>query len=431
MKLKRIFGALVAAATLAIGGVVATAPAANAAPLSAQGQALCNGAPRCGISTPIKISPDHWAENGKVTVNVTGKSGASLRIKAFAVRWVSETQYKVAAISGELPVTVSVGTAGWGDARVSLQLTGIPAGFDGRQVLIQPADFTPANGTVPANSLVNTKPDEIQVRSARVADTGFAETGTFRDIFHRKGEAGIAGDKYSVQMYRGKWITIDSSGPGVVSNSGSLSVQARVPADTPTGKYATRLVNVTRGINDITPDEPWTYFTWTYKAPPAPKPTGPDPSLPNTTLKPGQPGFSVYNSPGTWNINGRQWKTACEKYSTTYRCRTEIWATQILQTATGSFVRQDGWAFNNLTYLPSPRRNWVTNGLGGFGQRGYNSNWVSGGRQWHTECDTARTGRNGCRSSTVAAVVETVTSGGRTSYKVVNKMVFNNIVQFR
>nr|WP_231980520.1 polysaccharide deacetylase family protein [Tessaracoccus coleopterorum] len=51
--------------------------------------------------------------------------------------------------------------------------------------------------------------------------------------------------------------------------------------------------------------------------------------------------FDVYTTPGEHTVNGRQWRTWCEPYSQTARCRTEI--------------RSGGvWVFNNLTYLPAP-----------------------------------------------------------------------------
>lgn len=39
--------------------------------------------------------------------------------------------------------------------------------------------------------------------------------------------------------------------------------------------------------------------------------------------------FDVYTTPGTHDINGRQWRTSCAKYSSTVeRCTTDIYATQ-------------------------------------------------------------------------------------------------------
>lgn len=133
-----------------------------------------------------------------------------------------------------------------------------------------------------------------------------------------------------------------------------------------------------------------------------------DPTL--TAVPPSS--INVYLTPGTHNVNGRLWKTSCEAYSQTKRCRTEIWSS--------------GWVFNNLTYAPSARVLWKGNPLGGNGVVGAKVSWVSSGRKWRTECDTAATGRNGCRSYMAATVA--VRSGG--SYRLVEKDVFNNMVVF-
>lgn len=95
---------------------------------------------------------------------------------------------------------------------------------------------------------------------------------------------------------------------------------------------------------------------------------------------PANAAVNVYVTPGHHFSGGREWKTSCEPYSQTQRCRTEI--------------RSSGkWVFNNLTYKPSPRSLWVKNPLG------KNISWkASDGSKWRTECDTAKTGRNGCRS---------------------------------
>lgn len=113
------------------------------------------------------------------------------------------------------------------------------------------------------------------------------------------------------------------------------------------------------------------------------------------TLSPAQPAqaLDVYTTPGTHHANGRVWRTTCEKYSSTVeRCRTEIQATTITYSR-GRYVERFGWTFNNLTYKPSRRAQWAGNVLATPGEH------VSGGRRWRTECDTAWTGRNACRSS--------------------------------
>ena len=134
----------------------------------------------------------------------------------------------------------------------------------------------------------------------------------------------------------------------------------------------------------------------------------------------------MYTTPGLWDYNGRKWRTSCEDYSQTERCRTEIWAS-VITYANGRFTQTNGYAFNNLTYKPSSRTLWKTNYLGGLGQRGFNQAWTKDGRQWRTECDTALSGSNGCRAWTMTSVAEVNPAGG---YRVVNKWVFNNIVKF-
>ncbi|WP_139650949.1 hypothetical protein [Tessaracoccus massiliensis] len=72
-------------------------------------------------------------------------------------------------------------------------------------------------------------------------------------------------------------------------------------------------------------------------------------------------------------------------------------------TGLGQFVRTDGWAFNNLTYLPlMTREAWGANPLANDGEWTASTN----GRKWMTECDTARTGRDGYRSYAFVTVYE-------------------------
>lgn len=80
------------------------------------------------------------------------------------------------------------------------------------------------------------------------------------------------------------------------------------------------------------------------------------------------------------------------------------------------------WAFNNLTYLPAERSLWGANPLANTGA------WTaSDGRRWRTECGTAATGRNGCRSYAMVDVAVETPAGFRT----VRRWVFNNIVILR
>ncbi|NHB84198.1 hypothetical protein G7085_04990 [Tessaracoccus sp. HDW20] len=130
-------------------------------------------------------------------------------------------------------------------------------------------------------------------------------------------------------------------------------------------------------------------------ATPTPKPSAtptPKPSV-TPTPKPTAPVVvDVYSTPGFHKVNGRWWYTTCEAYSQTERCRTEIWATTA-RYKDGRVIVTTGWTFNNLTYQPRmTREQWKGNPLGVTGS------WNTNGRRWYTECDTATTGGNGCRS---------------------------------
>lgn len=132
-------------------------------------------------------------------------------------------------------------------------------------------------------------------------------------------------------------------------------------------------------------------------------------------------GAWVYTTPGQHSVNGREWRTTCESYSSTvWRCRTDILADTVVRQG-DRFVERRDFVFNNLTYLASPRQHWAGNPLG------EDRTWTGDdGRRWRTECDTAATGRNGCRTWAEATVVGK--EGGR--YVQSTRMIFNNIVLF-
>ncbi len=99
---------------------------------------------------------------------------------------------------------------------------------------------------------------------------------------------------------------------------------------------------------------------------PSPTPTktaSPSPTAQPTVAPSSPTGAEVYVTPGFHFVNGRHWYTTCEPYSVTQRCRTSIWASQI-KVVGGKYTKVTGWAFNNLTYLPSPRAAWKNNPLG-------------------------------------------------------------------
>ena len=147
------------------------------------------------------------------------------------------------------------------------------------------------------------------------------------------------------------------------------------------------------------------------------------PSASGDSSSGGSSSVNVYTTPGTHHVNGRDWRTSCVPYSRTQRCTTDIWATQVTQ-GKGRFVSRTGWVFNNMTYLPSSRSLWKNNNLG------KNANWTTSGRRWRTECDTAVTGRNGCRSYIWGQVVASIKTSGGYRYSVKNAWIFNNMVQF-
>lgn len=139
------------------------------------------------------------------------------------------------------------------------------------------------------------------------------------------------------------------------------------------------------------------------------------------TATPAQAATDVYSTPGVHLLNDRYWKTECSHYSSTVvRCRTDIFATKVFL-ENGQWYKQNTWAFNNLSYLPSPRTMWSTNPLGSTGA------WTSAdGRQWSSECDTPATGRGACRNYIVATVASE--AGGVVKQE--SKKVFNSMVRF-
>lgn len=126
----------------------------------------------------------------------------------------------------------------------------------------------------------------------------------------------------------------------------------------------------------------------------------------------------VYQQTGVWAFNGRTWKTNCSTYSSTERCRTEIWGTLVTY-KNGKFSQGNAWVFNNLTYKTSPRSVWAADDpLVTPGEHTVN------GRKWKTECNTSWTGQGACRSQ-IWATVAGLKDG---KYQNINQWVFNNIV---
>ncbi|MDO5735275.1 MAG: S8 family serine peptidase [Propionibacteriaceae bacterium] len=208
-------------------------------------------------------------------------------------------------------------------------------------------------------------------------------------------------------------------GVSVWSWDGRLADESGLVKEVAPGNYVLRLTGLAADGDGGT--QSWTSPAFGIKN--APVPPTPTPTVTVTVTAPPAV-VDVYTTPGYHDVNGRKWFTACEKYSQTTRCRTNIFATQVSE-VNGKFVSKNTWVFNNLTYLPSPRELWKTNPLG------YTGSWTSTeGRQWRTECDTPVSGGNGCRSYIRSRVIEAVPQGKGYTYRWTTKEVFNNIVRF-
>ncbi|GAB3812979.1 lamin tail domain-containing protein [Tessaracoccus terricola] len=168
----------------------------------------------------------------------------------------------------------------------------------------------------------------------------------------------------------------------------------------------------------------------TPSASPTPTATASPTAAPTTSpSRPGVPDSGLeapYEVPGFHELNGRRWFTECEPYSQTIRCTTSIWATTVVQGEDG-FQQANQWVFNNMTYLPyQSRAAWASNPLGHAGE------WTAAdGRRWRTECDTAATGRGGCRTWVEASVVTSDVVDGQRTYRWTTQWVFNNMVRFK
>ena len=106
--------------------------------------------------------------------------------------------------------------------------------------------------------------------------------------------------------------------------------------------------------------------------------------------------------------------------------RTEIWAT-VVKRVGNTYVRETGWVFNNLTYLPfMTRSQWANNPLGRTAE------WTAADdAKWKTGCDTPATGKDACRSYRRTTVyTATAKPGGGYLFGQENQWMLNNIVMF-
>lgn len=395
------------AAVLAVAGL-GLAPTAAHAELN-ELQKLCSAPAThpCSIAMDNKAISAHPEEGSTVYAAVTGPPNMTVKLRAYYIqdRVIQRdgTPQKVRYV-GDASDVITVKLDANGKARVSAKTGDLPHAFDsdsfitiqpdgGHLVMVgdKPNYFSPSvTGTI-----ISKRPFDLGITTKIDKDGNFA----------RSVRGALTNQRFSIQLYVNKtWVSADAGAPVAGKGAGITVLPGGLPTNLRPGDYPMRFINVTSNITHMTFKN--NKITW--------------------AITPDSPRFNVYTIPGTWDYNGRKWRTTCEPYSATERCRTELIATQILM-ENGRFVRKTDWAFNNLTYLPSPRSIWRGNPLGGNGQVKYEGSWQSDGRQWRVECDNATTGRGGCRSYIYAKVGEQAPGGG---YRAVDKWVFNNIVLF-
>ncbi len=297
--------------------------------------------------------------------------------------------------------------------------TGLPAGvtIDAKTGLISGTPTAEGDHTVTVtvtDALGNSSEATFALKISKEADTTAPVIEKIAD------QAGTVGKAFSIQVK-----AQDPSTPLAYSATGlpagvTIDAKTGLISGTPTKAGASQ-VKVT--VKDAKGNE--TTIGFKLQVAPAAKPT---PKPTPTKPKPNFERTAPYTLAGLHNINGRMWFTQCEAYSQTERCRTDIWATTVTKDSRGRYTVQQRWAFNNLTYLPyMTRAQWAKNPLG------YTNSWTStDGRRWRTECDTAATGKNACRSYTLATVYSAkAKAGGGYTFSESQKWVFNNIVMFK
>ncbi len=363
----------------------------------------------CGVGDTnkcsITIRDKDWTlveGNDSATVDVVGTPGVSSTLKMYTMRRMEYApDYFDSIRSYGAPVAFTTNSSGKTTVKVPIAVLTEPDG-----------GFTSIGFQLAGSTRVSSNDQPIQAveRNRNGPDTTFVQSARGADVTGSRTVAdgrlpswvlgGITGDVYGVQIeVKGKWVDVTDRGirnNGLVGKDASAKVYGDV-SGYPDGDYEMRMFNRTRGIYEL-PDLGYFQHALTLKK-------------------------NLYITPGEHNSAGRKWRTTCEPYSQTDRCRTEIMSTEVVYSK-GKLVKDTGWHFNNLTYKESKRALWKGNPLGNAGK------YTIKGRQWRTECDTKVTGGNGCRSYIVSDVVRATKKGKSYTYKMVNKEVFNNIVLF-
>ncbi len=391
-----ITASLMLAATAWVGGT-----GSAAADYQSDRDALCGtGAADVCTITVRNDEPYTLTEGvGSAIVDVVGKPGVTGQLQMFSLE-PSERPFMWESIRADgNPVAFTTNASGKVAVTVPISVLKAPYGANaGISFQLAASTLESTQDQPIANSDESQAPHVIGVRSARGADLNYLTTVTDGSLKAEVG-GGITGDVYGVQIkIKGTWTDITDRGrPGNgridADSFGVVYADVSGYAD---GGYDMRMFNRTAGIYDL-------------------------------KLGAFQGSLSlqknVYITPGEHMSGGRKWRTTCEPYSATERCRTEIWSTEVVYSK-GQLVKDNGWHFNNLTYKESKRALWKGNPLGNEGK------YTINGRQWRTECETFTSGRNGCRSYIISDVVQATKKGNSYIYKMVNKEVFNNIVMF-
>ncbi len=363
--------------------------------------ALCGTAAVDVCSISIRNNGPYVLTEGvdSAIVDVVGKPGVTSKLQLYAMI-PSEYPFNWDAVDA-LGSPVSFTTSATGKAMVEVDIPVLPAPHGATSAIgFQLVGATPdtTRDTPIARAGDGGAPDNIGVRSARGVDLNYLTTVRDGSLEAEVG-GGIPGQVYGVQLQiKGTWTDVTDRarpGNGVMDADGYAVVHANV-AGYPDDSYNMRVFNRTKGIYDLR--------LFAFQG--------------SVSLE-----KNIYITPGEHTSGGRKWRTTCEPYSATDRCRTEIWSTEVVYSK-GKLVKDNGWHFNNLTYKESPKALWGENPLA------RNGKFTSNGRQWRTECETFTTGRNGCRSYIVSDVVQATKKGNSYTYAMVRKEVFNNIVLF-
>ncbi len=391
-----ITASLMLAATAWVGGT-----ASAAADYQSDRDALCGTGATDVCAITIRNDEPYTLVEGvdSAIVDVVGKPGVTSRLQMFSLEPSERPMMWDSIRADGSPVPFTTDASGKAEVTVPIAVLQAPYGANTRvsfQLAGSTLDSTQDHAIM--DSRGNQAPDVIGVRSARGADLNYLTTITDGSLEAEVG-GGITGQVYGVQIkVKGKWIDVSDRGrPGNgrigADSFGVVHADVSGYAD---GGYDMRMFNRTRGIYDLKLGD--------FQG--------------NLSLQ-----KNLYITPGQHTSAGRKWRTTCEPYSATERCRTEIWSTEVVYTK-GRLVKSNGWHFNNLTYKESARALWEGNPLGTAGKH------TIKGRKWRTECETFTSGRNGCRSYIISDVVQATKKGNSYTYKMVNKEVFNNIVMF-